>query len=408
MNPTMKHVYTGLLCAGTLLLAACSEQTTSSEDMSAAAPQSVEVPSAVPSSTAMAMEADMPGNTITGEGLDNPAPNVTRNWGELPEGREWGSTAGVDIDPNDGHIWAYERCGANSFGSGVPINCHTNPVDPIFKFDRNTGEVLANFGGGIMVTPHGIHVDDEGNVWVTDFAVNEEGTKGHQVHKFSSDGELLMSLGTAGQAGNDSMHFNQPNDVVVGPNGNIYVADGHSGQGMITREQLEEGRANGQTARIMKFDPQGNFLMQWGELGLDHGDFRTPHALDFDSEGRLWVADRGNHRLEVFDQDGNYLESRYQFSRVSGIFITDEDMLYAIDSESSPTNHPGWVNGVRIGHVDHDHVTGWIPPFEREDRLAQGTAGEGVAVDADGNVYAAEGPNSINQAGGAFTKYSIQ
>ena len=83
-------------------------------------------------------------------------------------------------------------------------------------------------------------------------------------------------------------------------------------------------------------------------------------------------------------------------------------MLYAIDSESSPTNHPGWVNGVRIGHVDHDHVTGWIPPFEREDRLAQGTAGEGVAVDADGNVYAAEGPNSINQAGGAFTKYSIQ
>ena len=177
---------------------------------------------------------------------------------------------------------------------------------------------------------------------------------------------------------------------------------------MITRDQLEEGRANGQTARIMKFDSQGNFLMQWGELGLDHGDFRTPHALDFDSEGRLWVADRGNHRLEVFDQDGNYLESRYQFSRVSGIFITDEDMLYAIDSESSPTNHPGWMNGVRIGHVDHDHVTGWIPPFEREDRLAQGTAGEGVAVDEDGNVYAAEGPNSINEAGGAFTKYSIQ
>ena len=73
------------------------------------------------------------------------------NWGDLPEGREWGSTAGIDIDPNDGQIWAYERCGAGTFGSGVPINCDSNPVDPIFKFDRNTGEVLANFGGGVMV-----------------------------------------------------------------------------------------------------------------------------------------------------------------------------------------------------------------------------------------------------------------
>ncbi|HBX38057.1 MAG TPA: hypothetical protein DEG76_12510, partial [Pseudohongiella sp.] len=117
-------------------------------------------------------------NAITGEGLPNPNPVLTRNWGELPAGREWGSTAGVDVDPFDGNIWAYERCGAGSFGSGVPVNCHTNPVDPIFKFDRHTGEVLANFGGGIMVTPHGIHVDDEGNVWVTDFATNDEGTKG--------------------------------------------------------------------------------------------------------------------------------------------------------------------------------------------------------------------------------------
>ena len=128
------------------------------------------------------------GNPITGEGLPNPAPIVTANWGTLPEGREWGSTAGIDIDPSDGHIWAYERCGAGNFGAGTPVNCDNNPVDPIFKFDRNTGEVLANFGGGVMVTPHGIHVDTEGNVWVTDFAGNDEGTKGHQVHKFSPDG----------------------------------------------------------------------------------------------------------------------------------------------------------------------------------------------------------------------------
>lgn len=346
------------------------------------------------------------GNPITGEGLPNPAPHVTTNWGTLPEGREWGSTAGIDIDPTDGHIWAYERCGAGAFGSGAPVNCDNNPVDPIFKFDRNTGEILANFGGGIMVTPHGIHVDADGNVWVTDFVGNEEGTKGHQVHKFSPDGELLMSLGTAGQPGTGPNQFNQPNDVITAPDGSIFVADGHSGQGMTTMEAMEEGREAGRTGRIMKFSPDGTFIKEWGQIGVRHGEFRTPHALAFDSEGRLWVADRGNHRLEIFDREGNYLESRYLYGRISGLFIQD-GMVYAIDSESSPINHPNWRNGVRIGPVDGDYITAFIPPFERESRVYQGTAGEGVAVDADGNVYAAEGPNSLEQAGGAFTKYSV-
>lgn len=352
--------------------------------------------------------AVMSGDTISGLNMPNPNPVVTRNWGDLPAGREWGSTAGIDIDPTDGHIVAYERCGAGSFGSGVPINCDTNPVDPIFKFDRNTGEVLANFGGGLMMTPHGIDVDAEGNVWVTDFAGNEEGTKGHQVHKFSPEGELLMSLGVPGQTGSDGAHFNQPNDVIVAPDGSIFVSDGHNGQGMITNEALAEGRERGDTARIMKFAPDGTFIKQWGQLGLEHGEFRTPHAMEFDSKGRLWVADRGNHRIEIFDQEGNYLESRYTYGRISGLFITADDEVYAIDSESSPLNHPMWRNGVRIGHIDSDHTTAMIPPFEREDRLYQGTAGEGVAVDADGNVYAAEGPNSLSQAGGAFTKYGVR
>jgi len=393
---------TAIACA-TVLLAACSESTTSSTTTSASA---AAAPAAAP--TVMAAAAMPAGNLITGEGMPNPNPVVTQNWGELPAGRTWGSSAGVDIDPIDGHVWAYERCGAGSFGAGVPVNCDTNPVDPIFKFDRNTGAILANFGAGVMVTPHGIHVDSEGNVWVTDFATNADATKGQQVHKFSPTGELLMSLGTPGQTGNDGDHFNQPNDVVVGPDGSIYVSDGHNGQGMTTNQAMQEGRDAGDTARIMKFAPDGSFIKQWGQIGVRHGEFRTPHAIEFDSRGRLWVADRGNHRLEIFDQEGNYLESRYMFSRISGIFITEDDMLYAIDSESSPTNHVGWRNGVRIGHIDHDHVTGFIPPFEREDRVYQGTAGEGVAVDAAGTVFAAEGPNSLNQAGGAFTRYSAR
>jgi DNA-binding beta-propeller fold protein YncE len=360
------------------------------------------------SETAPAVVAGTPvtGNPITGEGLPNPAPMVTANWGKLPEGRMWGSSAGIEIDPTDGNIWAYERCGAGAL-QGDAISCDTNLVDPIFKFDRNTGEVLANFGKGLMMTPHGIHVDAQGNVWVTDFAANAAGTKGHQVHKFSPTGELLMSLGTAGQPGTGPNQFNQPNDVITAPDGSIFVSDGHSGQGMTTDEAMQKGLASGATARIIKFSPDGTRLMEWGKIGVRHGEFRTPHAMAFDAEGRLWVVDRGNHRIEIFDQEGKYLDSRYMYGRISGIFIKD-GMVYAIDSESSPTSHVNWRNGIRVGPVGEDRVTAFIPPFEREDRVYQGAAGEGVAVDADGNVYAAEGPNSLMWAGGAFTKYSVR
>lgn len=343
-------------------------------------------------------------NVISGDGLPNPTPVVTKNWGTLPAGRTWGTSAGIDIDPIDGNVWAYERCGAGTAGGG-PVDCENNAVDPVFKFDRKTGAVLANIGKGTMVTPHGIHVDKQGNVWIADFAGNKAGDRGHQVHKFSPKGDKLLSLGIAGKPGNADGQFNQPNDVVVGPDGSIYVSDGHDAQGMTTPQQVAEGLKRGATSRISKFSADGKFVKSWGGIGVKHGEFRTPHALMFDSKGRLWVADRGNHRLEIFDQNGTYLESRYMFGRISGFFIKGET-VYAIDSESGPFNHVGWRNGVRIGPVDEDRVTGFVPPFERDDRVYQGTAGEGVAVDADGVIFAAEGPNSIRQAGGAFTKYS--
>ena len=361
------------------------------------APEMAEAPDAMAGAPAAA--AASAGNPITGEGFPNPAPNTILSWATLPEGREWGSTAGIDIDPIDGHVWAYERCGAGSFGAGAPVTCDSNPVDPIFKFDRNTGEVLANFGAGVFVTPHGIHADSEGNVWVTDFAGNADGTKGHQVHKFSPDGELLLSLGVAGQPGSEPGQLNQPNDVIVGPNGNIYVGDGHNGQN-------DPPRPEGSTGRIVKFAPDGTYIKEWGQIGSMHGEFRTPHALEFDDQGRLWVADRGNHRIEIFDQEGTYLESRYMHGRISGLFLQD-GMLYTIDSESSPARHFPWMNGVRIGPEDEDVITGFIPPHESDTRPLQGVAGEGIAVDADGNVYAAEGPASLAAAGSAFTKYAV-
>ncbi len=327
--------------------------------------------------------------------LPNPTGEVILNWAPLPDGREWGSTAGIDIGP-DGHVWAYDRC-----GGGLDGGCETNPeLDPVFKFDRDTGEILTSFGAGLIVTPHGFHVDSDGNVWVTDFAGNEAGTKGHQVIKFSPEGEEIMRLGEAGVAGSGPGQLNQPCDVITAPNGDIFVSDGHSGQ--------NDDPPPGSTGRILKFDSEGNFIKEWGEIGFRPGQFRTPHAMEFDSQGRLYVADRGNHRIQIFDQDGNLLEIYRQFSRISGLFITDDDTLYAIDSESNVDRHPGWLTGVRIGPAGEDRVTAFIPPHAHDVRVLQGVAGEGVAVDGDGNVYAAEGPGSRPTAGGGISKYVLR
>jgi sugar lactone lactonase YvrE len=322
--------------------------------------------------------------------LPNPNPVVIKNWGELPDNRKWGSTAGVDIGP-DGQVWAYDRCGAYALAGG----CDTSPVDPVLKFDRSTGKPLVHFGKGLFVLPHGLHVDKEGNVWVTDSQGNKEKTKGHQVIKFSPDGKVLLKLGKPGIAGSGPDTFNEPCDIITAPNGDIYVSDGHSGQ--------NQNPPPGSTGRIMKFTKDGKFIKEWGKVGSGPGEFRTPHALAWDSKGRLFVADRGNHRIQIFDAEGKLLDTYYQFGRVSGLFITKDDTLYAIDSESEADNHPNWKTGVRIGKATKDEVTAFIPPHETGEFY--GEAGEGVAVDAEGNVYAAEGPNSREAAGGGMTKY---
>jgi sugar lactone lactonase YvrE len=157
----------------------------------------------------------------------------------------------------------------------------------------------------------------------------------------------------------------------------------------------------------VKYSPDGKYIMEWGQIGTKHGEFRTPHALAFDSHGRLWVADRGNHRIEIFDQQGKYLESRYLYGRVSDLFLTKDDMVYAIDSESSEFRHINWSCGVRIGPLDRDWIVGFIPPWKSASRPQNGVAGEGIAVDADGNVFVAEGPASLADAGSAFTKYAV-
>ena len=375
--PCSKHCVL-LLSAYVLVLGACSAPDTGSDSADAEMPTPTDANSVT--------------DPAAGGALPNPNPVVTIDFGKLPEGREWGATAGIDIGP-DGHIWAYDRCGDRALSGG----CTNSDLDPVLKFDAQTGELLTSFGAGLFVLPHGLHVDADGNVWVTDSMGDEEAQKGHQVIKFSPEGEVLLTLGNAGVAGDGPDHFNQPCDVITAANGDIFVADGHSGQ--------SADPPPGSTGRIVKFDRDGNFIKEWGRIGTRPGEFRTPHALAFDSEGRLFVADRGNHRIQIFDQEGNHLDDYVQFSRVSGLFITPDDDLYAIDSESTPNNHPDWLNGIRIGHASRDEVTAFIPPHE-SDRNPQGTAGEGVAVIADGTIFVAEGPASRRVVDGGITRYA--
>jgi len=310
---------------------------------------------------------------------DPPNPYQTiEGWAKMPEGRTWGSTSAVDIAPDGKSIWVAERCGGNSCaGSNLPV---------VLKFDE-TGKLIKSFGAGMFIFPHGIHVDNQGNVWVTDGvppgpASPATAGKGHIVVKFSPEGKVLLTLGKAGVPGDGPDTFNQPSDVITAPNGDIFVADGHGGN---------------TNARIVKFDKNGKFIKTWGKKGTGPGEFDTPHSLAMDSKGRLFVADRNNNRLQIFDQDGKFLDEWKQFSRISGLYIRN-DILFAADSESNTARHAGWKRGIRIGSVKGGKVTAFIPDTEpNPDRVAT-SAAEGVAVDAKGNIYGAEvGPRALKR-----------
>jgi sugar lactone lactonase YvrE len=333
--------------------------------------------------------------------LPNPYQTIS-NYFQLPAGRTWGSTSAVEIDKDGTSIWVAERCGANSCAN--PTTGAMSPLDPVLKFDAS-GRLVKSFGAGMIAFAHGIFVDRDGNIWVTDAADNRPRAArgapaaaslpmpaklvGHQVIKFSPDGKVLLTLGKAGVAGDPPDALTEPNDVVVAPNGEILVAEGHAGQNANAPPNT--------VARISRFTKDGRFIASFGKLGTGPGEFRTPHALAFDSRGRLFVADRGNVRLQIFDAHYTFLEEWKQFSRLSGIYIDKHDMLYGADSESSPTSHPGgWKRGMRIGSAKDGKVMYFIP--DPEQNPTSTSAAEGVAVDAAGNIYGAEvGPKAVRK-----------
>jgi len=297
----------------------------------------------------------------------NDAPNpyhLVTDWAHTT--RPWAQTNNVFVDAKD-NVWVFDRCEDGG--------CAASKVAPIWELSPD-GKLLKNFGAGMFIYPHAIVTDKDGNIWVADGQPKDG--RGNQVFKLSPEGKVLMTLGKAGETGTGLDVFNQPTSIAIAPNGDIFVAEGHA--------------PTFGNSRIMKFDKNGKFLMTFGRLGPNEGEFRSPHVIAFDSQGRLFVADRSNSRVDIFDQNGKFLAAWKQFGRPSGIWIDKNDRLYVADSESEDapgkdTNNPGCKRGVRGGSAKTGKVDFYIPPPPVSN--PQLPPPEGVAVDSHGNIYLA-------------------
>ena len=290
--------------------------------------------------------------------MSNPY-RVLDGWASLPEGVEWGGVIGL-IPDGEGGVWIQHR---------------SEP--PIIHFD-GTGAVVGSFGEGMFVMAHGFCRDHDGNFWAGDSGPFRDDPRtagrGYQFFKFSPDGELLLTLGQAGvsRAGRDT--FVAPTACVVAPNGDIIIADGHVPRPATSQQDGD---------RIIRFTADGELVDAWGQHGSGPGEFDGPHALAFDSQGRLFVADRSNNRVQIFDGNMRVIDEWRHFGRPSGLAILTDDSLFVADSESSRVidgvlRNPGWKNGIRFGSARDGSLLGFI----------DGTDPEGLAVDELGNVLA--------------------
>jgi DNA-binding beta-propeller fold protein YncE len=269
---------------------------------------------------------------VTGR-ADSPY-HAVKGWGALPAGMAFGETPGMTMDKN-GIVYAFMRA-----------------EPPVIQFDAS-GKVVKTWGKGMFVWPHGIRVDRNGFLWLTDGRAADG--NGQLVYKFDLQGNLLMTIGTKGVSGTTDTTFNGPTDVAVAPNGDVFVADGHV------------------NSRIVKFTKDGKFIKTWGKRGTGPGEFNVPHTMFFDSRGRLFVGDRSNKRIQIFDQDGNFLEQWTQFGSPSGIFIAPDDTLYVVDYNDRMRLFIGSAKDGSIKYAIDDL-----------------TLAEGVVVDPQGNIYVGE------------------
>jgi hypothetical protein len=361
---------------------------------------------AIAALVAAALVAITHGQTNRDSSVSKPAlPNPYRlvpDWPTLPasmkgpNGTKWGEVIRVHVAPN-GNIWVFQRCfNDKPAGEATCLNRgEANP--PILEFNP-AGRLLGSFGVGLFAHPHGFTVDKDGNLWATDTndtetilgmpAKTAQGVAmGQTVFKISSKGKVLMTIGSPGVGGSGPNLFDRPTGVAIGANGDIFVADGHS-----------PNKSN--SARIVKFSKDGKFIKAWGRMGSEPGNFREPHDLYVGgSKGWVYVADRQNNRVQVFDQNGTFVAAWTQFGQPSSVYVDKNDNIYvgatyeavapgqtALRPTAGPNNR-----AIVIGNAITGELKYLIPdPGDLAKMTDTGTSASGIAVDDQGNIYAAD------------------
>jgi DNA-binding beta-propeller fold protein YncE len=295
-------------------------------------------------------------------GLPNPY-RTEFDWAKMPAGRVWGDDRALAIDKDGKSIWVADRCGLAENDCSKPEN---KAINPIMKFDFH-GNLVKSFGAGMLAAPHGMTVDKDGNVWTADGG-NQDGCEasgrpaGNKLRKWSAEGKLLMTI--SGPV--NGKPFTGLNAVVISPvTGDIFVADGH-------RRPAND--------RIIRFDKNGRFILEWGIPGKDDNQIGIPHDLAMDKKGRIYVADRSSVAVKVYDQTGKQLATWHQFGEPSGVYVDKNDLLYVMDETATiPGRNPNLSPGVRIATLDGTIIAN-VP-------YRQGNSLEGIAVDDAGNIY---------------------
>lgn len=288
-----------------------------------------------------------------------PGYEKVNTWPALGNGYTLSQPTGIGIDQND-HVFVFHRTGRKWTN---PFPDSTISQNTVLELDNETGKIIHAWGANQFIMPHGLTVDKQNNVWLTDVAL-------HQVFKFSHEGTLLLKLGVAKVPGNDSAHFNLPTDVAVADNGTFYVSDGYG------------------NSRVAKFSASGKFIKAWGSYGKQPGQFIIPHGIAIDQNNTLYVADRQNNRIQVFDTSGNFIKeikNNVNVQQLPSLAISSTNHLFAIDYD--PTKKPdSTVQGSTVFTFDSLHRAGnhWGATGSAERTSCWF---HDLAVDSKGNIY---------------------